>query len=318
MRVLADGDLLLEFFANRKGRVEAAEKLLEMVQSQQIEMYVTDQCLDKLRFYLSKGDAQFGEDTISKIEAMLEGYILPISQNLIQKALTYPLPDFESAVEMVCATAMNLDAIITQNQHNFAEATLPIWSVDELLKQQQLVEILEQQYTKSRTEWLELQTAMNLDAIITQNQHNFAEATLPVWSVDELLKQQYTESRAEWSQLHLKRVRQCLERSTLVRRLTKRYPFYAQQSASDCGAACLVMIGRYWGKQFSISLLRDLANTNRSGASIKDLVAAAESIGFSTRPVKASLAALAQQSLPAIAHWEGKHYIVVYEINTKR
>ncbi|BAZ71232.1 cyclic nucleotide-regulated ABC bacteriocin/lantibiotic exporter (plasmid) [Fischerella sp. NIES-4106] len=264
MRVLADGDLLLEFFANRKGRVEAAEKLLEMVQSQQIEMYVTDQCLDKLRFYLSKGDAQFGEDTISKIEAMLEGYILPISQNLIQKALTYPLPDFESAVEMVCATAMNLDAIITQNQHNFAEATLP------------------------------------------------------VWSVDELLKQQYTESRAEWSQLHLKRVRQCLERSTLVRRLTKRYPFYAQQSASDCGAACLMMIGRYWGKQFSISLLRDLANTNRSGASIKDLVAAAESIGFSTRPVKASLAALAQQSLPAIAHWEGKHYIVVYEINTKR
>ncbi|MFB2771856.1 ABC transporter transmembrane domain-containing protein [Pelatocladus sp. BLCC-F211] len=100
--------------------------------------------------------------------------------------------------------------------------------------------------------------------------------------------------------------------------ITRRYPFYAQQSASDCGAACLVMIGRYWGKQFSISWLRDLANTNRSGASIKGLVAAAESIGFSTRPVKASLDQLAQQSLPAIAHWEGKHYIVVYEINKKR
>ncbi|MEL7242182.1 MAG: cyclic nucleotide-binding domain-containing protein, partial [Cyanobacteria bacterium J06573_2] len=27
--------------------------------------------------------------------------------------------------------------------------------------------------------------------------------------------------------------------------LTKRYPYYAQQSASDCGAACLVMVGRY-------------------------------------------------------------------------
>ncbi|WP_026730926.1 peptidase domain-containing ABC transporter [Fischerella sp. PCC 9605] len=100
--------------------------------------------------------------------------------------------------------------------------------------------------------------------------------------------------------------------------ITQRYPFYAQQSASDCGAACLVMISRYWGKRFSISLLRDLANTNRSGASIKGLVAAAESIGFATRPVKASLEKLAEQPLPAIAHWEGKHYIVVYEITKKR
>ncbi|MFN6033389.1 MAG: peptidase domain-containing ABC transporter, partial [Dolichospermum sp.] len=90
------------------------------------------------------------------------------------------------------------------------------------------------------------------------------------------------------------------------------------QSAADCGAACLVMIGRYWGKNFSINRLRDLANVNRSGASMRSLSAAAESLGFATRPVKASLDKLAQQPLPAIAHWEGKHYIVVYEITKKQ
>ncbi|MBD6614462.1 ATP-binding cassette domain-containing protein [Komarekiella sp. 'clone 1'] len=100
-------------------------------------------------------------------------------------------------------------------------------------------------------------------------------------------------------------------------RLTKRYPFFEQQSASDCGAACLVMICRYWGKRSSVNRLRDIANINRSGASMRGLTAAAETIGFTTRPVKASLDKLAQQSLPAIAHWEGKHYIVVYEINKK-
>ncbi|MFM6793870.1 MAG: peptidase domain-containing ABC transporter, partial [Dolichospermum sp.] len=41
-------------------------------------------------------------------------------------------------------------------------------------------------------------------------------------------------------------------------------------------------------------------------------------LGFATRPVKASLDKLAQQPLPAIAHWEGKHYIVVYEITKKQ
>ncbi|MEO0968391.1 MAG: peptidase domain-containing ABC transporter [Cyanobacteria bacterium J06639_18] len=101
-------------------------------------------------------------------------------------------------------------------------------------------------------------------------------------------------------------------------RFTHQYPFYAQQSASDCGAACLVMISRHWGKRLSITRLRDLANINRNGASLQSLAAAAESIGFVTRPVRASFDKLAQQTLPLVAHWEGKHYIVVFEINPKQ
>ncbi|MBG1245487.1 peptidase domain-containing ABC transporter [Nostoc sp. NZL] len=101
-------------------------------------------------------------------------------------------------------------------------------------------------------------------------------------------------------------------------RLTKRYPFFEQQSASDCGASCLVMISRYWGKRFNVNRIRDLTNISRSGASMRGLTAAAESIGFATRPVKASFDKLAQQPLPAIAHWEGKHYVVLYEVNKKR
>jgi len=100
-------------------------------------------------------------------------------------------------------------------------------------------------------------------------------------------------------------------------RLTRRYAFLRQQSAADCGAACLVMVGRYWGKRFSINRLRDISNADRNGASIRGLAAAAEAIGFSTRPVKATLDKLAKQNLPAIAHWEGKHYIVVYEVTRK-
>ncbi|AFZ36751.1 cyclic nucleotide-regulated ABC bacteriocin/lantibiotic exporter [Stanieria cyanosphaera PCC 7437] len=98
---------------------------------------------------------------------------------------------------------------------------------------------------------------------------------------------------------------------------TQRYPFIKQQSASDCGVACLTMIGRYWGKNFSINHLRVLANVDRSGASIKGLISAAESLGFKTRPIKADLLGLSQLQLPAIAHWEGNHYIVVYQISKK-
>ena len=104
----------------------------------------------------------------------------------------------------------------------------------------------------------------------------------------------------------------------LWQRITRRYPFFAQQSGSDCGAACLVMVARYWGKNFSVNRLRDIANVDRNGASLRGLSAAAESSGFSTRPVKASLDRLSKQKLPAIAHWEGKHYVVVYEVTPKQ
>jgi ATP-binding cassette, subfamily B, bacterial HlyB/CyaB len=97
-------------------------------------------------------------------------------------------------------------------------------------------------------------------------------------------------------------------------KITHVYPFYAQQSASDCSAACVVMVGRYWGREFNINRLRDLAYVSRDGASLKGLTTAAESLGFNSRPVKASLDRLANQQLPAILHWERKHYVVVFEI----
>ncbi|MBW4591418.1 MAG: peptidase domain-containing ABC transporter [Brasilonema angustatum HA4187-MV1] len=100
--------------------------------------------------------------------------------------------------------------------------------------------------------------------------------------------------------------------------ITKSYPFFAQQSAADCGAACLVMIARYWGKRLNLNRLRESANVNKSGATLSALAATAENVGFATRPVKASFDKLAQQSLPAIVHWEGKHYIVLYEITSKQ
>ncbi|WP_310483367.1 ABC transporter transmembrane domain-containing protein [Chamaesiphon sp. VAR_48_metabat_403] len=99
------------------------------------------------------------------------------------------------------------------------------------------------------------------------------------------------------------------------RKVTHAYPFYAQHSAADCSAACVVMVGRYWGRDFNINRLRELAYVNRDGASLKGLANAVENLGFNSRPVKASLDRLATQQLPAILHWEGNHYVVVFEIN---
>jgi ATP-binding cassette subfamily B protein len=45
---------------------------------------------------------------------------------------------------------------------------------------------------------------------------------------------------------------------------------------------------------------------------------AAESMGFAPRPVKAEFRSLNAQNLPALVHWEGNHYIVVYQVTRDR
>ncbi|MDJ0704177.1 MAG: cysteine peptidase family C39 domain-containing protein [Leptolyngbyaceae cyanobacterium MO_188.B28] len=96
------------------------------------------------------------------------------------------------------------------------------------------------------------------------------------------------------------------------------YPFIQQQSTADCSAACLAMIGQYWGRRFSLNALRDLAGVGRSGASLKGLAQAAERLGFQARPVRASFNRLADRRNPWIAHWQGDHYVVVYRVRKNR
>ncbi|MEO1559410.1 MAG: cysteine peptidase family C39 domain-containing protein, partial [Cyanobacteria bacterium J06632_19] len=92
------------------------------------------------------------------------------------------------------------------------------------------------------------------------------------------------------------------------------YPFIQQQSSSDCGAASLAMISKYWGKRFSINSLRSIAHINSMGAELSDLANAAEYLGYQAFAVRGSLNQLKSQTSPWIAHYQGNHYIVVWQI----
>jgi ABC-type bacteriocin/lantibiotic exporter with double-glycine peptidase domain len=97
-----------------------------------------------------------------------------------------------------------------------------------------------------------------------------------------------------------------------------RYPFIQQHSSSDCGAACLAMVSQYWGKRFGMNTLRNLAHIDKTGASLSDLAAAAETLGYDTLTVRASLSKLEWQTNPWIAHWQQIHYVVVWEVKGDR
>ncbi|MCE2434505.1 MAG: peptidase domain-containing ABC transporter [Candidatus Latescibacteria bacterium] len=96
-----------------------------------------------------------------------------------------------------------------------------------------------------------------------------------------------------------------------------RFPFLKQHDQSDCGAACLGMICKYYKMPIGLNRLRDMSNVSRYGTSMAALAEAAETIGFVTRGVRTGYEALMRTELPAILHWEGNHFVVLYQMNKK-
>src|SRR5437764_2411126 len=83
----------------------------------------------------------------------------------------------------------------------------------------------------------------------------------------------------------------------------------------DCGAASLGMICRYFGRKVSLARIRQLCHTATDGTSLKALSRTATELGLAARALKISLRNLSLMPLPAIAHWEGNHWIVLYDVD---
>src|SRR5881227_3645487 len=85
----------------------------------------------------------------------------------------------------------------------------------------------------------------------------------------------------------------------------------------DCGAASLAMVCRHFGRKVSLARIRQLCHTATDGTSLKALSRAATELGLAARALKVSLRNLAMMPLPAIVHWEGNHWMVLYDVDAQ-
>jgi ATP-binding cassette subfamily B protein len=60
------------------------------------------------------------------------------------------------------------------------------------------------------------------------------------------------------------------------------FPFFSQLDAMDCGATCLRMIAKWYGRAYDGKFLSELSYTGREGVSLVGLSRAAETIGSKT------------------------------------
>src|SRR5580658_10124997 len=98
-----------------------------------------------------------------------------------------------------------------------------------------------------------------------------------------------------------------------------RFPFYRQYDEMDCGPTCLRIVGKYYGRSFSLDRVRSLCHTGRSGTSLLAISEAAEKMGFNTLGARISEDELRESApFPCIAFWNQQHFIVIYRITDKK
>ncbi|WET69765.1 peptidase domain-containing ABC transporter [Sphingobacterium sp.] len=98
----------------------------------------------------------------------------------------------------------------------------------------------------------------------------------------------------------------------------KKFPHYKQMDQMDCGATCLRIIFKYFGKLVSIHKIRKLCQTTKNGVNLLGISEAAEKLGFRTYGVRLSLEQLKEVELPCILHWNQNHFVVLYKIKNGR
>ena len=82
----------------------------------------------------------------------------------------------------------------------------------------------------------------------------------------------------------------------------------------QCGIACLQMVCRHYGRNYSSKQVSSLCSPTREGASLLGLNDAAITLGFHTVSARAEVNELCDQPLPCILHWNQNHFVVLYKV----
>ena len=132
MRILLDNDVVLDFLTARQPFFTEAEEIFEYLDKGKIECFVS--AITPINaFYIIRKLS--GKDiALQSVKDLLKTVeICETNHQILQKATFSPITDYEDAVQHESAAAENLDAIVTRNTKDFANATVKVYSPTEFL-----------------------------------------------------------------------------------------------------------------------------------------------------------------------------------------
>ena len=95
---------------------------------------------------------------------------------------------------------------------------------------------------------------------------------------------------------------------------SRKIKFVRQVDSTECGTACLAMISRYFGANYTLDYLNELCQKSIQGVDFSSLSYAAKQIGLTTQAIRISVDDFSEETLPSILHWNNNHFVVLYRV----
>lgn len=133
MKVLIDANIAIDLLANRGEFAEPAAQLFKLCEVGKVQGYIYALSVANIVYIMRK------EMDRSQIDAIITklGSIITIADmkgDDLRKAAALPIPDFEDALQSVCASRLKADFIITRNLKDFKNSKVMAIKPTELIE----------------------------------------------------------------------------------------------------------------------------------------------------------------------------------------
>lgn len=131
MRVLFDTNIILDVLLDRSPFVELSASLVSLVENGVIEGYLCATTTTTIDYLVSKAhNRKKAKVSIQKLLTIFQ--IAEVNKEVLLLATNSKFVDFEDAVQHCAGQLVSVDSIVTRNPRDFKQASLPVYSPNEL------------------------------------------------------------------------------------------------------------------------------------------------------------------------------------------
>ncbi len=133
MRVLIDTNVLLDVLCGREGFAQAAAVVFKLCETGRIEGFVSAVSVPNIMYILRKElNAEKTADILKMLNLIFR--IADLKAGDLTEAAALKFPDYEDALQYVCAKRIGAEYIVTRNEKDFRSGSLPALSPGKLIK----------------------------------------------------------------------------------------------------------------------------------------------------------------------------------------
>ena len=132
MKILVDVNVFIDVLTKRANWAGSLRTLNLVRKSPEVEGWVSALTVPLLYFYRLRVVEE--KQARTDAQAAVKGFqLVPLTQDIIDKALASALPDFQDNIQLTSAATIAADHLITRNKKHFQQSLLSIMTPEEWL-----------------------------------------------------------------------------------------------------------------------------------------------------------------------------------------